>query len=69
MTFREFLKTRRKDQNAIGDIARDALIDPEWKGQRTVESLRRVFENSGAAENWRNALEKAITAYIAEDRK
>ena len=39
MTFRAYLRKHRKDANPVGDLARDALADPDfpWHSQRVRE--------------------------------
>lgn len=65
MTFRQFLRSHRDEQTAIGDLARDALIDPEWKGQRSADSLRTVLNAAGASQAAHETLDGAEAAYNA----
>ncbi len=70
MTFRQWLKQQMHRPDAVGDLARDALADAEWRGW-TVQSLRREMQRlhaipaafaavDRAAAEWRTALQAAL---------
>jgi len=65
MTFRQFLRSHRREQTAIGDLARDLLADHEWKGQRSVEAARQRLAQAGASADCRKALQSAEREYLA----
>lgn len=50
MRFRQFLKTKLKDENAIGDFARDALDDPNFpKRTSNPKTILKYLELDTAA--------------------
>ena len=67
LTFRGWLKTCRDRDDPVGDLARDAFRDPNWKG-RTVESLRSRIEAKGADDLVIEALKLAEAQYFEEEK-
>ena len=39
MTFKQYLKQHLEEDTMVGDLARDAFKDPEWKGKSSASSL------------------------------
>lgn len=65
MTFTQYLKTKLKDNNAIGDLARDRFQDSNWpmKSENNLKELITYLENRGAIDNAIDALKKTFNEY------
>ncbi|KOG51093.1 hypothetical protein ADK75_17060 [Streptomyces virginiae] len=63
--FTSWLKTHAKDQNAIGDLARDVAADPDWPSRRQLSGQREYLEERGAIPAAVETLELAWELYEA----
>lgn len=61
-TFRGWLSERIDEPTPIGDLARDAFSDSEWKG-RASKSLRLELERCNACDGAFSALDNAVRLY------
>ncbi|MFE5806298.1 YozE family protein [Streptomyces sp. NPDC056491] len=64
-SFTTWLKTHRKDDTAIGDLARDVAADPDWPSRRGLSGQRTYLEDRGAIPRAIATLERAWEAYSA----
>ena len=58
-SFTEWLMQRRKEDTAIGDLARDVAQNTGWQNPETLERLLLLLEGWGACEEARDAARKA----------
>ncbi|WP_435601131.1 YozE family protein [Streptomyces sp. C10-9-1] len=65
-SFTVWLKGHAKDQNAIGDLARDVASDPSWPSRKQLEGQREYLENLGAMPQAVETLERAWDLYHAQ---
>ncbi|MBE9190640.1 hypothetical protein IQ230_09750 [Gloeocapsopsis crepidinum LEGE 06123] len=62
-SFRDFLKKRKYYDSPLGDFAKDALSDSDWKDD-SLESFEEVFsKNTRACYEAREAFEKLKRTY------
>ncbi|RST04603.1 hypothetical protein EF910_16500 [Streptomyces sp. WAC07149] len=64
-SFTTWLKTHRKDDSAIGDLARDVSADPDWPSRRGLSGQIAYLEERGAIPAAIDTLERAWEAYDA----
>ncbi|MEU2757563.1 YozE family protein [Streptomyces albidoflavus] len=64
--FTPWLKTHAKEQNAIGDLARDVAADPNWPSRRQLEGQREYLEELGAVPRAIETLERAWKIYRSQ---
>ncbi|MFJ8211845.1 YozE family protein [Streptomyces sp. NPDC096033] len=64
-SFTTWLKTHRKDDSAIGDLARDVSADPDWPSRRGLPGQIAYLEERGAIPRAIDTLERAWKAYDA----
>ena len=64
-SFTAWLKTHAKQDNAIGDLARDVSADPDWPSRRTRQGQLDYLEERGAIPRAIETLERAWTQYEA----
>ncbi|MFD9720636.1 YozE family protein [Streptomyces sp. NPDC059076] len=64
-SFTSWLKSHSKDQNAIGDLARDVAADPDWPSRRQLSGQREYLEERGAIPAAVETLERAWELYEA----
>lgn len=58
--FSKWLKGRRHEDTAIGDLARDMLRDADWpKRAKTYSTYRKHLEDTGACDNALKTLARA----------
>lgn len=68
-SFTTWLKTHKKDQNAIGDLARDVAADPDWPSRRQLSGQREYLEERGAIPAAVETLERAWELYEARQER
>ncbi|MBM7054557.1 MULTISPECIES: YozE family protein [Streptomyces] len=68
-SFTAWLKTHKKDQNAIGDLARDVAADPDWPSRRQLSGQREYLEERGAIPAAVATLERAWELYEAQQER
>ena len=66
MTFRQFLHGYRRQQSAIGDLARDVAVDRDAPRTRpdTLDAWRQHLEDVGASDNALATLDTAWKQYL-----
>ncbi|MFD4130983.1 YozE family protein [Streptomyces goshikiensis] len=64
-SFTTWLKTHRKDNTAIGDLARDVSADPHWPSGKGLSGQRAYLDDRGAIPAAIDTLERAWEAYSA----
>lgn len=63
-SFRTWLKQYRKDDTALGDLARDVLADPSWpRGRADLDTYRDHLSAHGAIPRAIEVLELAWEQY------
>ncbi|MEU2507661.1 YozE family protein [Streptomyces sp. NPDC007863] len=65
-SFTTWLKSHVKDDNAIGDLARDVAMDPDWPSGKQLKGQREYLEGRGAISAAVETLERAWDLYRAE---
>ncbi|GHF91881.1 YozE family protein [Streptomyces filamentosus] len=62
-SFTTWLKRHVKDDNAIGDLARDVAADPNWPSRMQLKGQREYLESLGAIPAAVATLERAWSLY------
>ncbi|WP_411069384.1 YozE family protein [Streptomyces sp. cmx-4-25] len=62
-SFTTWLKRHAKDDNAIGDLARDVAADRDWPSRMRLKGQREYLENRGASRAAVATLERAWSLY------
>ncbi len=57
--FSTWLRARRTESSAVGDLARDVACDPEWPAPRTLDQAREHLTRKRACAGALRALEEA----------
>ncbi|MEU9710772.1 YozE family protein [Streptomyces sp. NPDC047967] len=65
-SFAAWLRTHKKDQTAIGDLAREVAADPDWPSRRQLSGQREYLEERGAIPAAVETLERAWELYEAQ---
>ena len=62
--FRAWLLQFRRDESALGDLARDVLADPDWpRGPGSLARFEAHLEDAGACDEAAGALREAWARY------
>jgi hypothetical protein len=68
-SFRQWLRQFHGEESAIGDLARDALADPQWsRGPGSLTRYVRHLEDSGAMGSAIDTLHQAWTRCQQDQR-
>ena len=67
--FTAWLKSHAKEDNAIGDLARDVAADPDWPTRRQLSGQRAYMEEQGAIPAAVATLERAWELYEAQQAR
>jgi hypothetical protein len=65
--FMPWLRTQAKEDNAIGDLARDVMRDPDWPSRGSLETQRAYLEERGAIPRAIETLERAWSVFMAPE--
>lgn len=69
LSFRTWLRQFRRDETALGDLARDVLADPDWpRGPGSLARYEAHLEDAGACNAAVSALREAWARYEQERR-
>jgi hypothetical protein len=63
--FMPWLRTQVKADNAIGDLARDVVRDPDWPSRGSLETQRAYLEERDANPRAIDTLERAWSVFVA----
>jgi hypothetical protein len=63
MTFYRYLESLKQDDTAIGDLARDILMDTNIYPSYGIQKIRKYFKQIGASERIMYLLEESYTDF------
>lgn len=63
MTFKSWLMSQKKREDAVGDLSRDALKDRTWPPTQDMVKLRQHLVKRGVVEKTLQALDEAYAEY------